>query len=278
MLLVFDIGNTNITCGVWREGASGEGASGEGASGDDVLAAQWRFSSQRERTGDELGALLKTCFDLENLRFADVMGVAICSVVPPLTPQIVQMSTRFFNREPLVVDKNTRTGLFNDYNPPQAVGADRLVNAMAAREKFRSACLIVDFGTATTIDAVSHDGHYLGGAIAPGLGIASEALYAAAAKLPRVELKAPASALASDTTSAMQSGLIFGYAGLVKELVERCTREMQPHLDDNRVLEVLATGGLAEIIAPLVPSIQHIEPHLTLEGLRLLWQKQSNAP
>ncbi|HVF85106.1 MAG TPA: type III pantothenate kinase [Abditibacteriaceae bacterium] len=258
MLLVLDIGNTNITCGVWR---------------DDVLAAQWRFSSQRERTGDELGALLKTCFDLENLRFREVTGVAICSVVPPLTPQIVQMSTRFFDCDALIVDKTTETGLINDYNPPEAVGADRLVNALAAREKFKSACLIVDFGTATTVDAVSHDGHYLGGAIAPGLGIASDALYTAAAKLPRVELKAPNRALARDTTSSMQSGLVFGYAGLVKELVERCTHEMAPHLGANRVLETLATGGLAEIIAPLVPAIGHIEPHLTLEGLRLLWRQ-----
>ena len=263
MLLVLDIGNTNITCGVWR---------------DDVLAAQWRFSSQRERTGDELGALLKTCFDLQNLRFREVTGVAVCSVVPPLTPQIVQMSTRFFGCEAFVVDRNTETGLINDYNPPEAVGADRLVNALAAREKFHSACLVVDFGTATTVDAVSHDGRYLGGAIAPGLGIAFEALYTAAAKLPRVELKAPLLALARDTTSSMQSGLIFGYAGLVKELVERCTREMEPHLGADRVLKVIATGGLAEIIAPLVPAIRHIEPHLTLEGLRLLWQKRNAAP
>lgn len=258
MLLVLDIGNTNITCGVWR---------------DDFLAAQWRFSSQRERTGDELGALLKTCFDLQNLRFEDVNGVAICSVVPPLTPQIAQMSTRFFGCSTLIVDRHTDFGLVNDYNPPEAVGADRLVNAIAARENFKSACLIVDFGTATTVDAVSHDGHYLGGAIAAGLEISSEALYRAAAKLPRVELKAPLLALARDTTSSMQSGLVFGYAGLVKELVERCMREMEPHLSANRVLEVVATGGLAEIIAPLVPSIQHIEPHLTLQGLRLLWQR-----
>lgn len=265
MLLVLDIGNTNITAGVW--------------SGD-VLRAQWRFSSQRERTGDELGALLKTCFDLENLRFDEINGVAICSVVPPLTPQIAQMSRRFFSCPALIVDKNTDFGLINDYNPPEAVGADRLVNALAAREKFGCACLIVDFGTATTVDAVSHDAHYLGGAIAPGLGIASDALYAAAAKLPRVELKAPTCALARDTTSSMQSGLVFGYAGLVKELVERCSRDMENHLGEtpggaNRVLEVIATGGLAEIIAPLVPRIKQIEPHLTLEGLRLLWQKQN---
>ncbi len=265
MLLVLDIGNTNITCGVWRESTSG----------DDVLAAQWRFSSQRERTGDELGALLKNCFDLENLRFADVHGVAICSVVPPLTPQVVQMSARFFNCDVFTIDKNTDFGLVNDYNPPEAVGADRLVNALASREKFGCACLIVDFGTATTVDAVSHDGHYLGGAIAPGLGIASDALYKAAAKLPRIELQAPSCALARDTTSSMQSGIVFGYAGLVKELVERCTREMEPFLGTNRVLETLATGGLAEVIAPLVPAIGHIEPHLTLEGLRLLWRKKN---
>lgn len=264
MLLALDIGNTNITCGVWR---------------GDFLVAQWRFSSQRERTGDEFGALLKTCFDLEKLDFGAINGVAICSVVPPLTPQIAQMSTRFFDCDVLIVDKSTDFGLVNDYNPPEAVGADRLVNALAAREKFGSACLIVDFGTATTIDAVSYDAHYLGGAIAPGLRIAADALYQAAAKLPRVELKTPEIALARDTTSSMQSGLVFGYAGLVKELVARCSLDMQPHLGkentgEDRVLEVLATGGLAEIIAPLVPAVSRLEPHLTLDGLRLLWQKQ----
>ncbi len=260
MLLALDIGNTNITCGVWAE---------------NTLRAQWRFSSQRERTADEFSALLKTSFDLENLRFDEINGVAICSVVPPLTPVARASSTRCFSCEVLVVDKTTAFGLVNDYNPSEAVGADRLVNAVAAREKYRSSCLIVDFGTATTIDAVSYDGHYLGGAIAPGLGIASDALYKAAAKLPRVELVAPAIALARDTTSSMQSGLVFGYAGLVKELVARCSAEMQLHLAEDRVLEVLATGGLAEIIAPFVPAISHVEPHLTLEGLRILWSNAS---
>ena len=264
MLLVLDIGNTNITAGVWDE---------------NVLRAQWRFSSRRERTSDELGALLKTSFDLANLTFAQISGVAICSVVPPLTPIAVESSTRYFNLAPFVVDKSTDFGLINDYNPPEAVGADRLVNAIAAREKFGSSCLIVDFGTATTVDAVSHDGHYLGGAIAPGLGIASDALYTAAAKLPRVELVAPRIALARDTTSSMQSGLVFGYAGLVKELVARCSRDMQAHLGampsgEDRVLEVIATGGLAEVIAPFVPAIKHLEPNLTLQGLKLLWQRE----
>ena len=263
MLLVLDIGNTNITAGVWDE---------------NTLRAQWRFSSGRERTSDELGALLKTCFDLEGLHFSQISGVAICSVVPPLTPIAVESSTRYFNLAPLVIDKNTDFGLVNDYNPPEAVGADRLVNAVAAREKYGSSCLIVDFGTATTIDAVSHDGHYLGGAIAPGLGIASDALYKAAAKLPRVELIAPQIALARDTTASMQSGLVFGYAGLVKELVARCSTDMQAHLGAtpsaaDRVLVVIATGGLAQIIAPLVPAIAHIEPNLTLEGLKLLWSQ-----
>ena len=258
MLLALDIGNTNITVGVWN---------------GDVLRAQWRFSTGRERTADEFSALLKTCFDLEDLQFSQIEGVAICSVVPPLTPIARESSTRCFACDVFTVDKNTDFGLTNDYNPPEAVGADRLVNALAARQKFGNSCLIVDFGTATTVDAVSHDAHYLGGAIAPGLGIASDALYAAAAKLPRVALVAPDFALARDTSSSMQSGLVFGYAGLVKELVERCSLEMQPHLGANRVLVVIATGGLAEIIAPLIPAISHIEPNLTLDGLRLLWHK-----
>ena len=255
MLLALDIGNTNIVAGVFR-----------GAE----LVAQWRLSTQRERTADEFAVFLQTAFELQNLKFQDVGGVAVSSVVPPLTPQTQLLSTRYFGCEAVVVGPHTDCGLVNDYQPPEAVGADRLVNGLAAWKKFGTACVIVDFGTATTVDAVSQDGHYLGGAIAPGLGISTDALFRAAARLPRVELKAPDRALATHTSASMQSGLVFGYAGLVKELVTRCCAEMP------QTPTVLATGGLAELIAPHVPQIQHIEPHLTLEGLRLIWEMQQS--
>jgi type III pantothenate kinase len=251
MLLALDIGNTNITAGVF----DGE-----------ELAEQWRISTQRDRTADELAALLKVLFETRDLQFSDVRGVAVSSVVPSLTPQAALLSTRYFCCEPLIVGPGTDTGLINDYSNPSEVGADRLVNGLAAWKKFNTAVVIVDFGTATTVDAVSHDGHYLGGAIAPGLQISTDALFRAAARLPRVELVPPEHALARNTVASMQSGIVWGYVGLVKELVARCTAEMPP---EN--LTVLATGGLAELIAPHVPQIQHIEPHLTLDGLRLMW-------
>ncbi len=252
MLLALDIGNTNIVVGIFD---------------GDVLAAQWRLSTQRERTSDELAAFLHIALDARDIHFADIRAVAISSVVPPLTPQAARLARDYFGCEPLVVGPNTKTGLINDYDDPQAVGADRLVNALAAWKKFGTACLIADFGTATTVDAVSRDGHYLGGALAPGLQISTDALFRAAARLPRVELAAPARALGRNTVDSMRSGIVFGYAGLTKELIARCVPEIG---DEN--LTVVATGGLAELIAPLVPAIQHIEPHLTLDGLRLMWE------
>ena len=257
MLLCLDIGNTNITAGVF----DGE-----------TLRAQWRLSSARDRTADELAAFFQVALPAEKLAFENISGVAISSVVPPLSPQATLLSTRYFGCEPLLVGPETQTGLVNAYDNPREVGADRLVNALAAWKKFGTACLIVDFGTATTVDAVSSDGHYLGGAIAPGLQISTDALFRAAARLPRVELEAPPCALAKNTAQSLQSGLVFGYAGLVKELIERCA----PEVTDGE-LAIIATGGLAELIAPLVPRIQSVEPHLTLEGLRLIWNNERAA-
>jgi len=252
MFLALDIGNTNITAGVF----DGE-----------TLVAQWRLSTQRERTSDEFAAFLFVALGARDLGFAEIRGVAISSVVPSLTPAATQFAREYLKIEPLVVGKDTDTGLVNDYDPPRDVGADRLVNALAAWKKFGTTCLIVDFGTATTVDAVSRAGHYRGGAIAPGLQISTNALFQAAARLPRVSLEAPPNALGQNTAHSLQSGLVFGYAGLVKELIARTL----PELEDENVT-VLATGGLSELIAPHVPAIQFVEPHLTLEGLRLIWE------
>jgi type III pantothenate kinase len=228
------------------------------------------LSTQRERTADELAAFLKAAFDTRGYRFVDVSGVSISSVVPSLTPQAAQLATEYFSCQPLIVGAETDTGLINDYENPRDVGADRLVNGLAAWKKFGTTVLIVDFGTATTVDAVSRDGHYLGGAIAPGIQISTDALFRAAARLPRVELVAPERALGRNTVASMQSGILFGYAGLVKEMITRCAGELDADAS------VIATGGLAELIAPLVPAIQHIETHLTLEGLRLIWEAQQS--
>ena len=255
MLLALDIGNTNIVAGVF-----------DGSH----LRSQWRLSTQRERTADELAAFLKAAFDTRGYRFVDVSGVSISSVVPSLTPQAAQLATEYFSCQPLIVGAETDTGLINDYENPRDVGADRLVNGLAAWKKFGTTVLIVDFGTATTVDAVSRDGHYLGGAIAPGIQISTDALFRAAARLPRVELVAPERALGRNTVASMQSGILFGYAGLVKEMITRCAAELDADAS------VIATGGLAELIAPLVPAIQHIETHLTLEGLRLIWEAQQS--
>jgi type III pantothenate kinase len=260
MLLALDIGNTHIVAGLFDEG---------------VLRAQWRLAS-REQTADELAAFLKITFDSQNLRFSDVSGVAISSVVPALTPQAALLAKDYFHVEPLVVGHDTKIGLKNEYDDPREVGADRLVNALAAWTKYSCACIIADFGTATTVDAVSSDGAYLGGAIAPGLQTSTDALFAAAARLPRVELIAPedGKTLARRTTASMQAGIVYGYAGLTKELVSRCKTEVlrgEETRGKSKVL-VVATGGLVELIAPLVPEIERIEPDLTLDGLRLIWE------
>ncbi len=258
MLLAFDIGNTNLTVGLWN--------------GDD-LAAQWRYATRRDATSDELAANLWVSFQIAGFGFRDVTGIAISSVVPSLTPQSVKFARDSFGIEALVVSHALDLGLKNRYDDPRAVGADRLVNGLAAWKKARGAVVVVDFGTATTVDAVSGDGTYLGGAIAPGIGISTDALFRAAAKLPRVELLAPPCALARNTQESIQAGLVFGYAGLTKELISRCAGEIESEFGQKPA--VYATGGLAELIAPLVPQIERIEANLTLEGLKLIWDNRA---
>ncbi|RYX83714.1 type III pantothenate kinase [bacterium] len=257
MLLTLDIGNTNITAGLF-----------EGTT----IRQTWRFATRRDSTGDELGSLLYSAMGARGVSFDTISGLCLCSVVPSLSSP-----ARFFGREylgvsPIEVGRDFDFGLKNGYDDPKAVGADRLVNGVAAREIAGGRAVVVaDFGTATTIDAVSGDGTYLGGAIAPGIGISSDALFRAAAKLPRVELLAPPSALATNTPHSIQAGLVFGYAGLTKELVSRVAQEIEGR--EGSAPLVIATGGLAELIAPLVPQIDQVEADLTLQGLRMLWER-----
>jgi type III pantothenate kinase len=209
--------------------------------------------------------VLRDLFNFVNIEFKRITGVIISSVVPPLLPVMIEMSRKYFKLEPMVVDAGMKSGISIRCDNPKEVGADRIVNAAAAYRIYGGPLIIVDFGTATTFCAVTKDGEYLGGAIAPGIKISAEALFQRASKLPRVELSKPQKVIGRDTISAMQAGIIYGYAGLVDGIVERMKKELAP---DARVV---ATGGLAELVSPETRSIQEIKPQLTLEGLRLLY-------
>ncbi len=251
MLLVLDVGNTNIVAGVY--------------SGEELLV-HWRISTDRQKTADEYGMSLYNLFAYSKMAMEDVEAVAISSVVPPLIVPLTRMCERYFGKQPLVVGPGIKTGVCIKYENPREVGADRIVNAIAAYEKYkeRGAMIVVDFGTATTFCAIAANGDYLGGAIAPGIGISTEALFQRAAKLPRIELIKPKSVICRNTVTSMQSGIIFGFVGQVDEIVRRMKQELGGDAF------VVATGGLANLMAQESGTIDVVEPFLTLEGLRLL--------
>ncbi|WP_031517132.1 type III pantothenate kinase [Desulfofalx alkaliphila] len=249
MILVFDVGNTNTVLGVFNR---------------DQLIAHWRISTNRNRTADEYGILLANLFQCAGLDKSQISEMIISSVVPPLMQTLETMSQRYFNVRPLVVGPGVKTGMPIKVDNPRELGADRIVNAVAGFHLHGGPLIIVDFGTATTFCAVNAKGEYLGGAIAPGIRISTEALFAQAAKLPRVELKSPPSVIGKNTIHSMQSGIIYGYAGLVEEMVRRFKNELGE-------CKVIATGGLAEQIAQEASSIDKVEPFLTLIGLRLIY-------
>jgi type III pantothenate kinase len=251
MLFTIDIGNTNITLGLFR---------------DDELIAAWRLATNHERMPDEYGLQLVGLFNHIGYSVKDVEGIAVASVVPPLTRTFNQACEKYFHESPFIVDAGVRTGVRILYKEPKAVGADRIVDAAAVQSLYGGPACVVDFGTATTFDAISEEGDYLGGAIAPGIGIASEALFMRTAKLPRVDLARPPSAIGRNTVHAIQSGLYFGYVGLVEGMVERFREELGPDM------KVVGTGGLAETIAAGTPVIKILAPWLTLDGLRLIWK------
>jgi type III pantothenate kinase len=250
MLLAIDIGNTNITIGMFKDGE---------------LHSTWRIATGIHRMVDEYIALLYTLLHLKGLAFADIDRVVICSVVPPLTSIFDELSQRCFNIAPLVVGAGTKTGVRILLDEPREAGADRIVNAAAAHHLYSGPVIIVDIGTATTFDTVSGEGDYLGGAIAPGINTAAEALFMRTAKLPRVELVRPAHAIGRNTISAMQSGLVFGYVGLVESIINRIQAELKEKA------RVVATGGYASLIAGETSIIDIINPDLTLIGLRLIY-------
>ncbi len=251
MLLTVDIGNTNITLGIYEGQQPGP---------------RWRLATDHRRMPDEYGLQFIGLLEHAGIAPADLTGVCIASVVPPLTGRVTEACRRYLGHTLLVVEAGVRTGVRIRYEDPRAVGADRIVDAAAVQHLYGGPACVVDFGTATTFDAISEEGDYLGGAIAPGIGIASEALFMRAAKLPRVELKRPPSAIGRNTTHAMQSGLLFGYVGLVEGIVARFRRELGANM------KVIATGGLAEVIAQETDVIDIINPWLTLDGLALIWE------
>jgi len=253
MLLAIDIGNTHTVLGVYQ---------------DEEMVAHWRVRTERERTSDELGVLLSNLFANSTVPMGAIEGVIISSVVPPINTTFGRLCRRYFHQEPLFVGPGIKTGMPILYDNPREVGADRIVNAVAAYHHFQTDLIVVDFGTATTFDCVSAAGEYLGGAIAPGIGVSVEALFQRASKLPRVEIfQRPKAAVAKDTMSSMNAGIVFGYAGLVDGLVEAINRERGVRS------KVLATGGLAKLIAEHSQAIEEVDDLLTLRGLRIIYQR-----
>jgi len=252
MLLVIDVGNSNTSLGVYRE---------------DELIAHWRLTTNPARTVDEYGVHSRNLFELAHLDFKAIDAIAIASVVPPLNYTLKRMAEVYFQITPLFVDHATDTGLHILYEPAADVGADRIVDAVAAITKYGAPCVVVDFGTATTFNAINAKGEYMGGAITPGIMISSEALFARTAKLPRVDIKRPHKVIGSSTVEAMQSGLYYGYAGLVDGVLEKMIEEI------GSKPRVIATGGLAQLIATGSKFIELVDDTLTLEGLRLVYAR-----
>src|SRR6186713_660650 len=261
MLLAIDVGNTNVTIGVFE---------------GERLVHNWRLAALRERTADELGIFVTRLFEQTNVAISGVDGIAIASVVPPLTRPIEEMCERYFRQRALLVDA-ANAGIPITYSPATDVGADRLVNAVAAREKYGKGAgvplIVVDFGTATTFDVISHEGEYLGGVICPGINISAEALFQRAARLPRVDVRKPAQVIGQNTVNAMQSGLFFGYV----EMVDGLTRRIRAELPGGDAAVVIATGGLADVISAETEAVQHVDADLTLDGLRLIWERNRAA-
>jgi type III pantothenate kinase len=250
LLLAVDVGNTQTVLGLY----DGE-----------RLAEHWRVSTEAERTGDELGVVVGQLLELRDLGFEDVGGVCLSSTVPPLVRAYEEFARDYATAPLLVLGPGTKTGIPIVYDDPREVGPDRIANAVAARERYGAPCIVVDFGTSTNFDIVSAAGEYVGGVLAPGIEISMEALFARAARLVKVDFSAPPSVIGKTTVAGLQSGMVYGFAGQVDGIVKRVRGEV------GETAPVIATGGLAELIAPHAETIDTVDPFLTLEGLRLVW-------
>ena len=254
MLLAIDIGNTNIVLGLYQA---------------KKLITHWRLATQAERTADEYGVILTQLVEHGGYRCEQISAIAVSCVVPPMLTTTQELATRFFDREPLIVGPGIKTGMPILYENPKDVGADRIVNGIAAYDKYRDACIVVDFGTATTIDLISKKGEYVGGAIAPGLSISLEALVQRASKLPHIEIVKPKEVVGRNTVNSIQAGIFYGYVGLVDGLVKRIQKEQ------NIQVKVIATGGLAPLVASECATIHEVDEFLTLDGLRIVHERNA---
>jgi type III pantothenate kinase len=287
MLLALDVGNTNTTLGLYKlDGeTAGSPATGPGRGGatQPELAANWRVTTHRAQTVDEYGVLFVNLFEMHGMAPSQVTDIIIASVVPPVDSILRQVCESYFNVEPLFIEPGIKTGMTLLIDNPSELGADRIADCIAAYEKYGGPCIVVDFGTATKFEVISARGEYLGGAIAPGLGLSADALFNRAARLSRVDIKRPAKVIGTNTVGHLQSGLYFGYIGLVDGIIERIIAELGASaavgqgIDAGKPLRIIASGGLARMIAPDSRYIQEIDDLLTLDGLRILFERNRAA-
>jgi type III pantothenate kinase len=267
MLLVLDVGNTNTVLGVYENSTPGF----VGKAAAPRLMAHWRVATVMTHTVDEYGVLFRNLFAIGKVEVAEVRGIIVSSVVPPMDSTLREVCERYFHLKPLFVEPGIKTGMPVLYDNPQEVGADRIVNGVAAFEKFGGPCVVVDLGTATTFDAISRKGEYLGGVISPGIGISARSLYEHTARLPLVDIRKPSKVIGTNTVGSIQAGLFFGYLGLVDGILERLINELGSDT------KVVATGGLASLIGDHSKYIKNVDDLLTLDGLRIIWERNNTA-